>query len=600
MVETSTSQRGHGYLEFVRIGGLMPFRNEGLTKRAPNEKNHMLIYSCCKVFRELYSVLDVQRQEQVINSLVAMLSDSFVQSNSVSDAENGGQPSSNAQHSLLGIADSACCTLLLLSCDHCADLSQTRGTLIDRLLLLASRARDDDTYQLFDMNSALLVALVQESDISDPSDRGGVSELLILCRKLLSSSYGSKTLDPDNNHQHRVVCGIIFAARLLRCSNLPRLERRGLWDSLVKLLSPSTTTSALPTILDPEIGTWGISFLQFASSTLSYDSDGSQLNMPSFIDVSPVCGKKDIFNIVNNMLATASIIQMEDTLKIPVQDAFLAFSSVMAYNITPRLKEAPRFVVSGPYFLSRLAEHTPAADQMLESIHHIASYVYNLVDCYLQLGKCSENGWNPKGWLLSKVQFPCSFPESTKSLLGVQQTSQLGMELELDDTQNMIHSSRTKSVAADILKQRMLRAATIQDLVRFVNSIVVSISVSCAVLKHADEHFQQQSFQQESDEKQQIKKKHRLVTLQKLIQFQSAKIFQMQNMCGQLISVLNDIHDDVCRLSQLQSMNRGKILLNNQNESKPGCTDQSRHVSKCTSFFMSKKFHLTHIINHTS
>jgi hypothetical protein len=573
MIALSTTQRELRCLEFVQIGGLMPFRNEGLAKPGTNEKQ-ILSCTCCKVFRELYSVLDVQRQEQVVNSLMAMLSDSFVQSNSASDAP-----------SLLGVAHSACCALLLLSFNHCADMGQTRGTLIDRLLLMASRARDDTTYQLFDMNSALLVALLRENDVSDASDRGGVSELLILCQKLLSSSYGCKALDPDDNHQYRVICGIIFAARLLRCTNIPRLERRGLWDSIVKLLSPSTTTSALPTILDPEIGTWGLSFLRFASSTLSYDSDGTMLDIPSFVDVSPVCGNKDVFNIVNNMLAAASIIQMEDALKVPVQDAFLAFSSVMMHDdATPRLKElqVPRFVVSGPYFLSRLEENIAAGDQMLESIHHVASYVYTLVDFYLQLGKCSEHGWNPKGWLLSKVQLPCSFPESIKSLLGIEQTSELDLKLELDNTRTMIQPSRANGVVADILSQRVLRAATIQNLVRFMNSLVVSIAVSCAVLKHADEHFERQLSQQESsDEEQQIqmKKKRRLMTLQKLVQFQLAKIFRMQDVCEQIASVLNEIHDEVYRLSQVQSLTRRKTLLNNQKRSQP-CNDHSRHVSE--------------------
>jgi hypothetical protein len=559
-ISISTCHRGPAFLDFVRIGGLLPFNNTDTPVSIPSEASQGLSYSCCKAFEELYSVLDPYRQEQVVNSLLSMMTDSFVQSYLTSNTNSSEQKSQMVVPDLVAAAYSACGALLLISENHGAGVSQFRGALLDRLLLLASQSRDDVTYMLFDMNSALIMTLLQGSSNMEALDVGGVSEILILCQKLLfSASISSKSLDIDNDH--RVVCGIILAARILRCNHISRSERKDLWKSVVHLMSPPTTVLSSSCSLNPEISCWGLSFLRFASSNLASASGTAVSHAPRFVDTNSICGNMDVFSIVNNMLASAGVIQMENALKpTPLSqnelpEEFLAFNNVVAPNsvLRPKDVQAPRFVICASYFLSKLYNNTNRVENeyMLRAVDSVAKYIYDLVDCYLQHGKCNEQGWNPKGWLIAKLQLPCALPESLLRPMGMEQHNQIELDSARNypsvfDVSNKVTNARCKNSVAYILTQKTTRAATIHSLVHFMNSIVISISVSFAVLKHADEHFECQSLQQDDDDENGRKKaKRRLFALRKLIQYQLAKIQHLRRLCEVTLTLLKGIYAEV-------------------------------------------------------
>ena len=547
MISASTSRKCPDYLDSVRIGGMISFCKIDMTETDKDHSYQELRHNCCKAFRVLYFVLDPKRREQIINSLLSMLSDSFVQSCLPSNTGKTNQSSSTPAPNLIAASYSACCILLLLIEDHPADIMQTKGTLLERLLLLSSHNEGDITYKLFDMTCALLVALLRESNTPGGNINGGVSDLLILCQKLLfTANFTPKEFDTIHENRHRVICGIILAARLLRCSNISRSERIDIWNTVAKLTASQN--------LNPEVGIWGIPFLRFASSTLSFH------DIPHSVDISSVCGQREMFQIINLMLSATGVIQMENSLKFSKQtqesDAFLAFNDiVMEHNSLPRTKDtqAPRFVISAPYFLSRLHRNDSRAEI---DINLVSSYVYNLVDCYLQLGMCSQQGWNPRGWLLAKVQLPCSLPEAMINLIGFQQNS--ATKIELDNPQDgslnpnawQSNNTQIKNVVADILKQKT-RATIIQNSINFMNSVVISISVSCIVLKHANEHYQHQSSHQESGSNQKLKR--RMMALQTLIRFQLAKIYRMQHINKKMHLVLKSLYAELYQLGQMQS-----------------------------------------------
>ena len=588
-IATSSSQNHCGYLDFVRVGGILPFCNSE-TIHSHVTTSQALNFACCKAFADLYSSLDFQRREQIINSLLSMISDSFVQSCPYVNAKI--KPCSTAaMPSLVATAYSACCILLLISSNYPGDVSQLSGVLLDRLLLLASLSPpltgdDHVTFTLFDLNSVLLVASMQGNNGTSGAERGGVSELIILCQKLLfSANLPSKTkLDADSSHRHRVTCGIILASRLLRFNNMSRGERMDIWNSVVKLLS---TSNAPVRKLEPVIGTFGLAFLRFASSNLRSTTNTLaevDLCAPRFVDTGSVCADRDMFSVVNNMLAGVGVIQMENVLKVPFQSScgklisFLAFSEVpLHYSMLRQsAKDAavPSFVVCAPYFLSGLLgdqDKSPSLlndehEQVSTSVHVVAKYIYDLVDCYLSLGKCSKQGWNPRGWLLAKIQLPC-LPESIMNLLGMEQIHRL--ELDCLGNSSFTGSSqssnklRCKRAVADILMQKKSKAVIVENLVECVNSLIVSISVACAVLKHADDHYQCQSTKMSEsierqpsvgeDDAQQKKQKKRLAALQKLVQLQYAKIQCMRSICKTVFFVLKGIHDEVFRISRLRS-----------------------------------------------
>eukprot|EP00956_Cyclotella_meneghiniana_P012756 scaffold18151_cov24-Cyclotella_meneghiniana.AAC.1 len=466
MIATSTSQ-SVAYLDFARVGGLFPFCNVDATTNSvsSDEGSQALSFACCKAFEELYRVLDSQRQEQMINTLLSMMSDSFVQSHSIPKPTTA---KSSSVPNLISTAYSACCVLLLLSENYSAHVIQRRSAILDRVMLLASKDPDDDTYMLFDMHAALLVALLQDNDNPNLVNGGGVSELLILCQKLL---FACVTRAGNDGQNHRIICGIILSARLLRCYSISKFERKDIWNSVAKLLhhTSRTTSKEAARISNPKIGTWGIACLKFASSSLRCASDKDPSRIQSFIDTTSICGERDMFDVVNNMLAEAGVIQLENALKTPPQsengkrDVFLAFNNVVVQRSLPRPKEmqAPRFVVCAPYFLARLQGKNVSMIEHGESINFIANYVYDLVDCYLQLGKSSEQGWNPRGWLLSKIQLPIfiSLPESMLSLLGLDPNNEieldsiLGRSIVLKSSPYSVNKSHVKSVVMDIMNQ---------------------------------------------------------------------------------------------------------------------------------------------------
>eukprot|EP00804_Cyclotella_cryptica_P011635 CCRYP_017510-RB/>CCRYP_017510-RB protein AED:0.00 eAED:0.00 QI:300/1/1/1/1/1/2/1795/1337 len=597
IIATSSSEMTCGYLDFVRVGGVLRFLGTEAASSAGSNKNQALSFACCKAFAELYSVVDFQRREQMINSLLPMISDSFVQSVSIPITTSKPQRSAAAP-SLIGAAHSACCTLLLLSGDHLAEVAQTRSAILDRLLLLASLSpstksfseeKDDVTYMLFDMNSALLMTLMLGRNDRNATDRSGVSELLIICQKLLFSSMA--TVAYGKNNHHRVVCGIILASRLLRSQNISRLERKDVWNSVVKILSPPMPSSTAPSRkLNPEIGTWGLAFLKFASSNLLSVTDSKPpYAIPQFVETGPVCGEKDMFSLVNNMLAAAGVIQMENSLKLSSQSSCGKPITFLAYNEVPvhycKETPAPRFVVCAPYFLSGLCgndgqSHSLLADEKnrtTASVHNTSSYLYDLVDCYLQLGKCRKKGWNPIGWLLAKIQLPCCLPRAIMDLLDMKKCHQLELERSTVCVSSFklgANESPWKRVATEILNQKKSRAVIVQSLVEFMKCIIISISVSCAVLKHANEHFQRQSSLLSlttncssqlrsnssasgcTDQNLQKKKTKRLGALQKLLQFQFAKVQHMHSTCERILSALKCIHTEVCRISHVQASSR--------------------------------------------
>jgi len=192
---------------------------------------------------------------------------------------------------LFEAARAACRTLLLISNNHASDISQIKGVVIDRLLLLASMtdstsgSTDDNNkeggsavlYHLFDMNCAIIISLLHDTHQENfgedevetahhatiATDGSGSSELLILCQKLLfSANFTSTTAsNGSNSYQHRAVCGLILASRLLRCKLIPNGERGSIWSWVMTVISPSSTAAAPLEALDPEIARWGLAFL---------------------------------------------------------------------------------------------------------------------------------------------------------------------------------------------------------------------------------------------------------------------------------------------------------------------------------------------------
>ncbi|KAL3810304.1 hypothetical protein ACHAXA_007028 [Cyclostephanos tholiformis] len=638
---SSVVRDAEGSISFL-IGGLLPFCATS-TLRAHHvpamDRGGLYATSdaCCLVLPKLYSALDPQRREKFVNSLLSMVSDSFVRE-VPSDSPimrqkrlRRQQKDSNAKVTresrsqrliLLESARAACRTLLIISNDHASDLSQIRGIVLDHMLLLASKsvpttndteyidAGEDSSscYHLFDMNCAIVISLLQDTHRGSHylnteegtynssmtrSDTSESSELLILCQKLLFSSNLTSTTasNSSNSYRHRATCGIILASRLLRCKLIPVVERGSILNWIITVISPSSSAATPLESLDPEVARWGLTFLKFASSVIPLNEsiasskglpntyDRSFLGMSRFMDTQSVCGESDVFNQVNKMLATAAIVQMEGSLRFPIADAtsrddiprtFLAFAEESLHHsqlLRNKSTTAASMVICGPYFLhgqlartgylqrSNAARNKP----FLTSINLVADYIYDLVDRYLELGTSKSERWNPRGWLLAKIQLPSCLSESTMEILGMSKhycleldSSSLMLDLEANDDD---FQKRWRLLFANKAESTI---TMVTNLVDFVNCIIISISVLCAVLKHAYYHFQQvDALDIKSDETldgakcPHKRRRKQLNVLRKLLQLHINKIHTMQRICKNIYVALNGLYYEVCRLNSI-------------------------------------------------
>ncbi|KAL7538585.1 hypothetical protein ACHAXR_010064, partial [Thalassiosira sp. AJA248-18] len=651
MISSSSLVKKDGHIVSALMGGLLPFHTESISHAVKNaavtnaSASYMIANACCRVFSELFSAVDPQRQEQIINSLLPMVSDSFVRSTPSDfpgkrNLKRHWQQGSNAtmakerqrhQVILLEAACSACRTLLLITNNHASGLSQIRGVVLDRLLLLASMSvsttKSTETikeneeviaYHLFDMNCAILISLLQDThqvanhvgeeggtahhSTTTADGSGGSSELLILCQKLLFSAnfMSTATSIADNSYQHRAICGLILASRLLRCKLIPSGERGSIWSWVLTVISPSSSAATPLEALDPEIARWGLAFLQCASSIIpsnmlkvASSGDWDPIEMAPFVDTQSVCGQSDVFNQVNKMLATAAIVQIEDSLRVPLLYTptqnkefssapltFLAFADVSTHDHLRKKKSPPTtsMVICASYFLhGTLMENVclPGQNKPLSTpINVVADYVYDLVDRYLELGTSKSESWNPRGWLLAKIQLPCCLSRSAMEILGMEKHYGLEVDADLEGTTSVNFDldanddnfqSRLKLLFADETKPK---ATIVQNLFEFARCIIISISVSCAVLKHAYRHFEREEAQllavgnngasassHSAPEKLEgairlrRRKRKQLEALRKLLQFQVNKVHTMQRICRNVYLALNRLHAEVCKLN---------------------------------------------------
>ncbi|KAL7548077.1 hypothetical protein ACHAWF_011367 [Thalassiosira exigua] len=475
---------------------------------------------------------------------------------------------------------------------------------------------DDVAYHLFDMDCAIAVSLLRYDDRPDGDDEGtgrrspaaaddrsagGASDLLVLCRKLLSSAaFGtrdaaSSAAGDAPRRRRRAICGLVLAARLLRCKLVPVADRSSVWDwAIAAVASPPAPPSSASTTpleaLDPGIASWGLALLRFASSSAPPSRRFPEITR--FAEARSVCGPNDSFRQVNQMLATAAIVQMEDALRsAPPRSrasrskggaavatsppaSFLAFARASPRD-RPRKKsaggDARGMVICAPHFLYGTSPQKARPHRLLVPSGLVADYVYDLVDRYLDIGVASTSeGWNPRGWLLAKVQLPCCLPGPVMELLGMKRDYGLELDANLDgcasedspqlkielDANDEEFQRRWKLVFAE---ENGSTVALVQGLAQLGNCIMISISVSCAVLKHAHSHFARGEAQlsassrcgaddaSENAARLQKRKRKQLDALRRLLQFQVKKIHVMQRICKRIHLVLKGLYAEVCK-----------------------------------------------------
>lgn len=543
------------------IGGLPTFHVSRSTEKPPSSQTKSLTDFWCMMIVELYCAMDQQRKEALVMSLMSMLTESFVYSackemhsthQHVSDVRLEKERNERLQALLLA-STASCRALLHIATNAENDLSQIRGLAVDRIIAAASKSASRSTYNIgamfvFDLNCVIAIALLS-GDAQD--DR---SNLTSLCRKFLSPADVS-----DRHGQCRAIFGLVLASRLLRCPNFHKAVREDVFDRVSSAITPSV--SMCPSMaLAPDIAAWGLSFMNLASASLVVDFPFPR----EFIITKSVCGSAKVFNHVNRMLATASIIRLESSPEVPTQHSqhesghqkqpdrkpILAFAHVETRE--KKRKSTPDMLICASYFLYG-GSHTSLGESNKPDMMKISRYIYDVIHNYLALGRRNSAGalkpsaghWDPRIWLQAKVQLPPSLPEKALNLLGVQKlvgssTGDLDLGEEIQDEWKAVFDDKSTSLLE-----------ICQGLVELACSLAVSISASSAILYHAHDHFQTEkaaiealckNCEDSGDSLKLIRRRRKQIfSLRRFLRFQVWKVHAMEAVFKNVRNALNEL-----------------------------------------------------------
>ena len=550
------------------IGGLPKFHVSRPTEEPPSSQTKSMTELWCKTIVELYYAMDRQRKEELVMSLMSMLTGSFVYSackeihsthQHVSDDRLEKERNERLQ-ALLHASTASCRALLQIASNEGNDLSQIRCMAVDRMIAAASKSvsrsthNTDAMFVVFDLNCVIAIALSGGSNGN--IDRSNMSSL---CRKFLSPANM-----PDRLGRCRSILGLVLASRLLRCSMFHKAVREDIFDRVSSAITPSE--SRCPSMaLAPDIAAWGLSFMNLVSATLVVDFPFPH----EFITPNGVCGSAKVFNHVNRMLATASIIQLESSPDLPTHRSkhesghetqpdrkpILAFAHVSHLSETrekKRKKSSPGMLICASYFLYG-GSHASHGESNKLDMAKISQYIYYVIHDYLALGRRSSTGalktsaghWDPRSWLLAKVQLPPCLPDTALNLLGVQKligssTGESDLGVGMHDQWKAVFDDKSTSLPE-----------ICQGLVELACSLSVSISASSAILYHAHDHFRTEKAAIEalckncegSDDALKLIRRRRkqLLSLRKILRFQIWKIHAMEAVFDNVRNALNEL-----------------------------------------------------------
>jgi len=440
-----------------------------------------------------------------------------------------------------------------------------------------------DAYALIDTNCAILASLVDynsnnHGDHTYFSENHGTndsgmdpSEALILLQKLLFAST-SQNNDPMNHardgtiisslHQDPTLTtrGLILATHLLKACPSSSLDQQHIIQWALRVLIPpkhNKRSRAVP--IHPQIGLFGLQFLHNAFSSVS---------------------GKDSFPHLKIILANTGLIQQQSQERPLGQDVILGFTIVPSYY-QQCATENDDGNSSSPLSRAQNGSHAIQKPKIAtrEMIFCVASYlkgnnvkdwkqtcrwVFQLVDTYLRVGrdasfKKKSSSWKPDGWLLASIELPSIYIPASKTNdwkqtsfdQQLQVTCSLGISLE-GIVLESIHSLSGPEYDRCILSILDLGYASI-----------VSIAVCCAVLRNAHHHFR--------DLKDETKKR----ALQKLMEYQLAKVYRLQEICQSCQSILG-----ACSKKRLQTKQTSTTRRNHKRRKAPTAAPKPARTKK--------------------
>ena len=452
---------------------------------------------------ELNHRLDRTRQEELVRSLLHL-------GDEVSSVQPGRKRKRGQQVENQRI-DVTCQTVhrvvMSLATADPSSIARFKFMLIERL---TSEKRSSGYQQV----CSILVTLL------DGGFGGGMdsTELMILLQKLLFSSSMSKSQGMHQENVYKVSRGLMLANFMVQSSALSANDKECIYQWVLKILLPSNRRT-----VQPRVGSNGLDFL----STWSTQPQGNQAT---------------VFQHVKMIMANTGLVQMKqvylqrkrtdvDIAYTEIPDCFV--SSPLTTNGSKKKRRDLLFCVKT--FLQFRGLPSPS-DWAAE-----VSWVFTLVDAYLQQGRKDSSGakrskWLPDGWLEASLEIP-AFPfskESTPDESLVSAFKKYTIGETADRTKKLEDRLRTSLHKDDDF---LLRKKQTENLARLALALLLSMGLSIAVLRNSHDHFKGL----QSSDKPKEETNRRNIDVLDLLKYQLLKVYDLKDRADFLLNIFDSL-----------------------------------------------------------
>lgn len=446
--------------------------------------------SCIHSFLlELHHRSDRYRQEELIRSLLH-LGDEVSTVTLVPSRKRRRGYDERQRHGLHATCQAVQKVIMALTTSNPASIARFKDTLIERL---TSQKRGSEYQQVCSILATMMDGV------------GGLdsTELMILLQKLLFSPTVNRSQGKFQEDATKVSRGLLLAQEMVLSSALSSNDKTCVYEWVLKILLPSNRRT-----VQPRVGSPGIDFL----STWSKQMYGSQA---------------EVFQHVKMIMANTGLVQMKESYLQKRQGGVLlayeevpsCFLSLQQINKTPTKKKKRELLFCVKTFLAR-RDLPPPSEWPSE-----VSWISTLVDSYLQQGRNNSSGakrsnWRPDGWLEASLELPI-FPFE----------SSVFAKYSIGDK---LSSEALQELRALLMKNgdTMLRKSQMQDLLRLVLALLLSMSLSVVVLRNSHDHFN--SLDQSNEEG-----RCRRNGVLNLLKYQFLKVYAIKGRLELLLSLLS-------------------------------------------------------------
>lgn len=514
---------------------------------------------------ELHRCLDDDNQAELVQCLLHLGEETTRDRERVADTANGqvvrreNSGISTQREGLKMVAGAIYSLLKQVAITSRGSVARFKDTLVGRLLSLTNDGTPDDLKSTHDLCS-LLTGLVDPTNTELGGEAGiATSEMMILLQKLLfTASYSAdrRTKGESSLDVGRIIRGLMLATELLQSDLFSRSDKECIHQWVHRILLPSTRRT-----VDPEIGSCGLRFL---SAWSTYQQSASTATI---VD-RPMGDEKvfDMFQSFKMILANTGLIQMQSLYlerRKRQDETVLGYTSIpaqfsMTFDSSGKRKKRDMIFCVYSYVRASNAQHPSRWGDL-------TTWVYNLVDMYLTMGREGTNNgsrernrkgrpqWLPDGWLEASLELPnlnlSVAKTGRKSGTGAKVLSSELCTHEVSFDLETVPKSVCSEVANGLCEGKTVDQMHMQveSVLLVTLSFLLGAGLSAAVLRNTYAHLLNlDDMNGNESNEEDMRRRHEIV---KLIQYQVMKIYDLRRKTETSLRLLEALEASIRKAS---------------------------------------------------